>query len=91
MKVHDQWCDMRFHDDESARVRIKTAENVGNRGRIWVVFVEIIPYEIRLTFLALLSLRETRNLRMCYSRYTAAEFQSTSLMNENHVAYEDTN
>lgn len=80
---------MRFHDDESARVRIKTAENVGKRGRIWVVFVEIILYEIRLTFLALLSLRETYVCVM--RRYTAAEFQFTSLMNENYVAYEDTN
>jgi len=61
--------------------------------------VEIIPYEMHLIFLVLLSLEEPRNVRACSyvvrtcvtHRYTAAKFRFTSLMNANYVAYEDTN
>lgn len=68
---------MRFHDDESVRARIKTTENAGKRGRIWMVFVEIIPYEIRLTFLTLLPLQVMRNV--CVTRRCAHQWNSSLL------------
>lgn len=50
-------------------VQIKTAENGGvKREKIRAVFVEIIPYEMRLSFLVLLPLREPRDVYVCVCR-----------------------